>query len=70
MRLEARRQKPEGATGHALVQKSTVADIHTHTYIIYIYIYIYVYISHDFQIWLPQPFALGCAGWSPVGPSA
>ena len=29
-----RKQKPEGATGHALVQKSTVADI-----CIYIYIY-------------------------------
>ena len=35
-------------------------------------IYIYIYGSpgrqpgHDFQIWSPQPFALGCAGWSPV----
>ena len=39
-------------------------------------VHIYIYIkmwgrqpTHNFQIWVPQPFALGCAGWSPVGPS-
>jgi len=42
--------------------------------IIYIFCFCCLYFygrqpSHDFQIWLLQPFALGCAGWSPVGPS-
>ena len=25
--------------------------------------------GHDARSWSPQPFALGCAGWSPVAPA-
>ena len=33
----------------------------------YVYIYIYISMAGRFQIWLPQAFGLGCAGWSPGG---